>query len=294
MAAASSLHLLHQPRQKNSCVKNASTFSTSSESTNKPNYYELLNVRPDASAHDIKCAYLQKCKQLHPDRNMGSASKEDFQRVKHAYDVLRSAPERKRYDTWCAIYASEPVPITFEQYQDGYGHHRRGYTAKDYYDHYGHTHPYHQYPHGHGHQSTFRFWARTARKKKPHEESEDANHEQKLESNGSEYDPHQRFMRMIYVVCALGFATIFIYYYSMWLIFQAQNRALDNMVPKDELAKSFLRQSHMSGMRNDPVQQERLAQLLGENIDEAQRRRQEETKIVQQMSREMLQDRFSK
>jgi molecular chaperone DnaJ len=64
-------------------------------------YYELLGVDRDASQEEIKRAYRQLARELHPDTGHGSPESEArFKEVTQAYDVLRDPEKRKRYDTF--------------------------------------------------------------------------------------------------------------------------------------------------------------------------------------------------
>lgn len=58
-------------------------------------YYSILDVDADASAHAIREAYREKIHDLHPDRGGGE---EEYEQVKEAYDVLSDPEERQRYD----------------------------------------------------------------------------------------------------------------------------------------------------------------------------------------------------
>ena len=62
-------------------------------------YYEVLDVKRDASEEEIKKAYRRLARQYHPDRNPGDKSAEArFKEVQTAYDVLSDKEKRARYD----------------------------------------------------------------------------------------------------------------------------------------------------------------------------------------------------
>ena len=61
--------------------------------------YQVLGVRHDASQNDIKMAYRNLAKELHPDRHPGDArAAERFKEVSSAYQVLGDTKTRGRYD----------------------------------------------------------------------------------------------------------------------------------------------------------------------------------------------------
>ncbi|TNF64205.1 MAG: molecular chaperone DnaJ, partial [Rhodobacteraceae bacterium] len=58
----------------------------------KRDYYDVLGVTRGASAEDIKKAYRQKAKELHPDRNKDKPEAEaQFKEANEAYEVLKDA-----------------------------------------------------------------------------------------------------------------------------------------------------------------------------------------------------------
>src|SRR3954447_19224803 len=62
-------------------------------------YYAVLGVPEGSSAKDIKKAYKDLARKLHPDQNPGdTAAEERFKEVSAAYDVLGDDEKRKAYD----------------------------------------------------------------------------------------------------------------------------------------------------------------------------------------------------
>jgi len=61
--------------------------------------YEVLGVKKDASADDIRKAYRNLAKQFHPDLNPGKpAAEARFKDISSAYDLLSDPEKRARYD----------------------------------------------------------------------------------------------------------------------------------------------------------------------------------------------------
>ena len=63
-------------------------------------YYEVLGVAKDASTADIKQAFRQKAKQLHPDVNKAPDAEEKFKELGAAYEVLSNEEKRAMYDRY--------------------------------------------------------------------------------------------------------------------------------------------------------------------------------------------------
>lgn len=61
--------------------------------------YDVLGVARTATAAEIKKAYRQLAKKLHPDLNPGDAAKQErFKEVSAAYDLLGDEAKRRRFD----------------------------------------------------------------------------------------------------------------------------------------------------------------------------------------------------
>lgn len=62
----------------------------------KKDYYEVLGVGKNASDDEIKKAFRRKAIEYHPDKEGGDEAK--FKEVNEAYEVLKDASKRQRYD----------------------------------------------------------------------------------------------------------------------------------------------------------------------------------------------------
>ncbi len=76
-------------------------------------YYAILNVPRDATAHEIKRAYRLLAVRYHPDKNRDPAAEQLFKEINEAYEVLGDVYERQRYDgsfsTHRTSHDKEPV-----------------------------------------------------------------------------------------------------------------------------------------------------------------------------------------
>ncbi|HVI60673.1 MAG TPA: DnaJ domain-containing protein, partial [Candidatus Saccharimonadales bacterium] len=61
----------------------------------KRDYYEVLGVKKDASADEIKKSFRRAAIEHHPDRGGDEAK---FKELNEAYEVLKDTEKRKRYD----------------------------------------------------------------------------------------------------------------------------------------------------------------------------------------------------
>ena len=62
----------------------------------KRDYYEVLGIKKEASADEIKKAFRKAAVQYHPDKEGGDEAK--FKEASEAYEVLKDPTKRQRYD----------------------------------------------------------------------------------------------------------------------------------------------------------------------------------------------------
>jgi curved DNA-binding protein CbpA len=62
-------------------------------------YYEILQVSPNADPEVIQAAYRRLAEKWHPDRNPGDrAAPEKMRRLNEAYEILSNQEKRRAYD----------------------------------------------------------------------------------------------------------------------------------------------------------------------------------------------------
>lgn len=96
-------------------------------------YYDILGVLNDASEEDIKKAFRQKARSLHPDVNQAPDALARFQELQQAYEVLKDPEKKEQYDQGETLpepvkpsTASPPQPgaawNSFSKYDPEYGY----------------------------------------------------------------------------------------------------------------------------------------------------------------------------
>lgn len=78
------------------------------------NYYEILDVEPDATQEEIKKKYKALAKVYHPDVSPFSKSEELFRDLQEAYETLSDENKRRQYDNDLENYYDE------DEYEEDY------------------------------------------------------------------------------------------------------------------------------------------------------------------------------
>jgi molecular chaperone DnaJ len=73
--------------------------------------YALLRVGPDASQEEIRRAYRQLARQLHPDVSREPDAEERFKQVSAAYEILSDPQKRRQYDLYGQAGGPQAFPF---------------------------------------------------------------------------------------------------------------------------------------------------------------------------------------
>lgn len=86
-------------------------------------YYAILGVKKDASQDDIQKAYRKLARKFHPDVNKAPEAELKFKEIGEAYEVLKDADKRKKYDQfgsdWKRAQQSGGAPPGWEGFDFG-------------------------------------------------------------------------------------------------------------------------------------------------------------------------------
>lgn len=63
-------------------------------------YYEILGLDRQATSKEVRDAYFELARTVHPDVNPDPSAKENFLEIQEAYEVLRDPKKRRNYDNY--------------------------------------------------------------------------------------------------------------------------------------------------------------------------------------------------
>ncbi len=78
----------------------------------KKDYYAILGISRNASPEEIRQAYFDAARRLHPDKNVAPGETELFIEVQEAYETLANPKKRAKYDA--TLPPEQPVQIPIE------------------------------------------------------------------------------------------------------------------------------------------------------------------------------------
>jgi curved DNA-binding protein len=88
-------------------------------------YYETLGVSRDADEKEIQRAYRKLARKYHPDLNQDEGAEDRFKEISEAYEVLKDADKRKKYDqfgsAWKQVQSTGSAPPGWEGFDFGPG-----------------------------------------------------------------------------------------------------------------------------------------------------------------------------
>jgi Ca-activated chloride channel family protein len=76
------------------------------------NHYARLGIPPDATPEEVRRAYREAARRLHPDANADPQASELFLMIQESYDLLSDPQKRAVYDSSLPPGFTIPIPVT--------------------------------------------------------------------------------------------------------------------------------------------------------------------------------------
>ena len=80
-------------------TKQEKEFREELSNENLPNYYEILGVKKDATAEQIKKSFRELAKKTHPDKTKED-SEQEMIKINKAYEILSDEKSKEKYDRY--------------------------------------------------------------------------------------------------------------------------------------------------------------------------------------------------
>lgn len=74
-------------------------------------YYNVLGIPIDATPEEVRSAYFDAARRLHPDANPGPGARDQFLAIQQAYEVLRNDRRRAEYDASLPLHNRERAKV---------------------------------------------------------------------------------------------------------------------------------------------------------------------------------------
>ena len=84
------------------------------------NYYEVLEVTPNATSDEIKAAYRKLARKFHPDVNKAQDAVEIFKEITLAYETLSDENKRHNYDIVNGIFKTSAQTTSSQKAEEEY------------------------------------------------------------------------------------------------------------------------------------------------------------------------------
>ncbi|GMT27039.1 hypothetical protein PFISCL1PPCAC_18336, partial [Pristionchus fissidentatus] len=255
--------VMHLPRVHNACLNlcsaapsssslgsvfivtgtRRSIATTISRFTRDRCYYAVLGVTRTASQAEIKKAFYEKSKMLHPDLQEASAdSTAAFVELKTAYDTLRRPADRRVYD-----HRDDMAERARERAM-----HRHAYRPS--------VHPHYQGP-----ESEWQSFFRQRPGARPGGEEN--------MSESEIFKRREEQWKLIMKWTIIGAAAVILYNTGYVIQLRLREHRLSQLIESEEIAKSFLRQPEFKNRYSDASERENIAAMLTKDVDEAYRRK---------------------
>lgn len=85
-------------------------------------FYELLEISPNATQEEIKSTYRKQCIKWHPDKNLNEDTTDRMQSITQAYLILKDIEARARYDAEYQKFKSSNQDRVFNQNTSSYNY----------------------------------------------------------------------------------------------------------------------------------------------------------------------------
>lgn len=85
------------------------------------NYYFVLGVSPDATADQVRHAYMALAKKFHPDKNRSPDATIKMSEINLAYETLRDSQRRQKYDLENGITVEDKEDATVYRREEEIG-----------------------------------------------------------------------------------------------------------------------------------------------------------------------------